>query len=191
MYGLSSPEEPVRPVGVPDPKEAVAILFVGGYGGLGRHALMTLERMFPGHFKGIVFVSVAVVDSDSFKGATELEALEGRTRGNLAAYEKFAHVLGYKAASAHSVGTEVAVTAEELATDLRAKYPRGLVVAGQIIFDEDTAWNRLLHNETAFLIQRRLQHQGVPKVALAVQLDLRATRKNLPAQSRRRLAGHS
>ena len=33
-------------------------------------------------------------------------------------------------------------------------------------------WNRLLHNETAFLIQRRLQHDGVPMIVLPVQLDL-------------------
>jgi hypothetical protein len=39
---------------------------------------------------------------------------------------------------------------------------------------EDTAWNRLLHNETAFIIQRRLQHVGVPMVVLPVQLNLSA-----------------
>src|SRR5262249_38357567 len=54
--------------GEPDPRDPVAVIFVGGYGGLGRHATMTLLRMFPGHFKGVIFVSIAVVDSDSFKG---------------------------------------------------------------------------------------------------------------------------
>ena len=39
----------------PDPKLPVAILFVGGYGGLGRHALFTLLRMFKRHFRGVVF----------------------------------------------------------------------------------------------------------------------------------------
>jgi amino acid transporter len=51
-----------------DPTKPVAVLFVGGYGGLGRHALLTLIRMFPGHFQGIVFCSVAVLDSGNFKG---------------------------------------------------------------------------------------------------------------------------
>jgi hypothetical protein len=186
IYGVDGP---VPPLGEPDARDPVAVVFVGGYGGLGRHALLTLERMFPGHFKGIVFVSIAVVDSDSFKGAREVEALEQRTRENLAAYERFAAVLGLRATSAYSVGTEVAVEAEQLAMDLRARYPKALVVAGQIIFEEDTAWNRLLHNETAFLIQRRLQHHGVPMVVLPVQLDLRAAKKNMPPQSRRSLSG--
>src|SRR5262249_2293624 len=73
MYG-----DAMGPVsdGEPNPRDPVGVLFVGGYGGLGRHALLTLLRMFPGHFKGIVFVSIAVVDSDTFKGAREVEALE-------------------------------------------------------------------------------------------------------------------
>src|SRR5262249_33920026 len=57
----------------PDPKKPVAMLLVGGYTGLGRHALLTLLRMFPYHFAGVVFVSVAVVDSESFKGADQVE----------------------------------------------------------------------------------------------------------------------
>ncbi|HXU02534.1 MAG TPA: amino acid transporter, partial [Polyangia bacterium] len=91
------------------------MLFVGGYGGLGRHALLTLLKMFPGHFHGVVFVSVAVVDSDVFKGASEIPALEARTRASLAEYERFATALGLPATSAYAVGTEVAVEAEQLA----------------------------------------------------------------------------
>ena len=53
-------------------------------------------------------------------------------------------------------------------------YPKVVVVAGQIIFEEDTVWNRLLHNETAFVIQRRLQHAGVPMIVLPVELEPRA-----------------
>ena len=164
----------------PDPKHPVAILFVGGYSGLGRHALLTMLRMFPGHFKGVVFVSVAVVDSESFKGADQLEALEKRTREHLVRYERFAHTLGLAASSAFSIGTEVALEAQEIGAHLMQRYPKGLVVAGQLIFQEDTLWNRVLHNETAFLIQQRLQHVGVPMIVLPVRIDLRQ-RRTIPA----------
>jgi amino acid transporter len=156
----------------PDPAQAVAILFVGGYGGLGRHALFTLLRMFKRHFRGVVFVSIAVVDSDVFKGTSELEALQARTKESLARYERFGRSLGLATASAFSIGTEVAVEAEKLGVELFKKYPEGLVVAGQLIFAEDTVWNRVLHNETAFIIQQRLQHVGVPMIVLPVRLDL-------------------
>ncbi len=192
---LPGPEEPegaalygemveAGPLGEPDPHKPVAVLFVGGYGGLGRHALLALLRMFPGHFKGVAFVSIAVVDSDSFKGATEVEALERRTQEHLDAYRRFAAVLGLPSISRYSVGTEVPVEAEKIATEMLERFPKAMVVAGQLIFDEDTMWNRFLHNETAFLIQRRLQHAGVPMVVLPVQVDLKAARANLPTTVR-------
>jgi amino acid transporter len=102
----------------PDPKKPVAMLLVGGYSGLGRHALLTLLRMFPHHFAGVVFVSVAVVDSESFKGADQVAALERRTRESLLRYERYAQTLDIPASSAFSVGTEVAIELEKIASDL-------------------------------------------------------------------------
>jgi amino acid transporter len=171
----SLPVDATAAAEAPSPKHPVAILFVGGYGGLGRHALFTLLRMFKRHFRGVVFVSVAVVDSDVFKGGAEVESLEKRTKEHLERYERFGRSLGLATASACAVGTEVAVEAEKLGVELYKKYPEGLVVAGQLIFAEDTLWNRILHNETAFIIQQRLQHVGVPMIVLPVMLDLRRT----------------
>ena len=171
--------------GEPDPRQPVAVLFVGGYGGLGRHALLMMLRMFPGHFKGVVFASVAVVDSDTFKGTAEVVALELRTRESFAAYCAFGRALGLRATSAFAIGTEVAVEAERLGVELLELYPKALVIAGQIIFDEDTGWNRLLHNGTAFMIQRRLQRVGAPMIVLPVQLDLKPYARKRPRSIRR------
>jgi amino acid transporter len=155
-----------------DPEKPVAVLFVGGYGGLGRHALLTLLRMFPGHFHGVVFCSIAIVDSGNFKGIDEVHALEERTKASLAQYERFAATLDLPADSVLATGTEVAVEAEKIGLDVIRRYPRALFVAGQLLFEEDSSWGRVLHNETAFQIQRRLQHAGVPMVVLPVRLAL-------------------
>jgi len=160
----------------PDPKKPVAILLVGGYSGLGRHALLTLLRMFPHHFGGVIFISIAVVDSESFKGADQIAALELRTRQSLLKYERYAETLELKAASAFAVGTEVAVELEKIGAALTRRYPGALFVAGQLIFEEDTFWKRLLHNETAFIVQKRLQRLGFPMIVVPVRLDLKAGR---------------
>jgi hypothetical protein len=173
---------------LPDPAHPVAVLFVGGYGGLGRHALLTLLRMFPGHFKAVAFVSVAVVDSDVFKGADQVRALEERTREHLARYEQFGRALGLRTTTAYATGTEVAIEAEKLGTELCARYPKALVVAGQLIFQEDTLFSRVLHNETAFLIQQRLQHLGVPMIVIPVRLNLKERRPERPLSIRGHLA---
>jgi amino acid transporter len=155
-----------------DPRQPVAILFVGGYGGLGRHALMTLLRMFPGHFKGVVFCSIAILDSGNFKGVTEVHDLERRTERELDRYVRFAETLGLPAERAYSTGIEVAVEAEKIGVEQIARFPKGLFVAGQLLFEEDSTFSRILHNETAFLIQRRLQHSGIPMIVLPVRLRL-------------------
>jgi amino acid transporter len=177
LYPQPATAAPTREL---DPNKAVAVLLVGAYGGLGRHALLTLLRMFPNQFQGVIFISVAVVDSDVFKGASEIPALEQRTRRELAAYERFGAALGLPSASKYTLGTEVVAEAEKLAMNLAWKYPKALVVGGQLVFEEDSTWNRLLHNETAFLIQRRLQHNGVPMIVLPLQLDLRLARDYRP-----------
>ena len=156
-----------------DPTKPIAILFVGSYGGLGRHALMTLVRMFPGHFEGVVFCSVAILDSGNFKGAGEVTELEKRTAAELDKYVEFARTIGLPADRAFATGTEVAVEAENLGRELSKRYPRSLFVAGQLLFTEDTSSSRLLHNETAFQIQRRLQHMGIAMIVLPVRLNIK------------------
>jgi amino acid transporter len=59
-------------LGPTDPSKATAAIFVGGYGGLGVHTVLTLLRMFPGQFTNMMFISVGVIDSGNFKGATEV-----------------------------------------------------------------------------------------------------------------------
>ncbi len=183
VYGLV-PNLPKPEIQEPSPDDPIAIMFVGGYSGLGRHALVTLLRMFPGHFRGVAFVSIALVDSDTFKGPDQIAALEAKTQQSLEQYRIFAAAMGLPSVSSLRVGTEVAVEAEKGAKDLVQRFPKGLVFAGQIIFEEDTAWNRMLHNETAFLIQRRLQHDGIPMVVLPIQIDLRSASTARPANAR-------
>jgi amino acid transporter len=168
---LEIPEDKVPKLTV-DPRQPVAILFVGRYGGLGRHALMTMLRMFPGHFKGVVFCSIAIIDSGNFKGVDEVHELERRTLLELDKYVRFAATLGVPAERVCSTGMEVPVEAEKIGSAEIMRFPKGLFFAGQILFDEDSTWRRMLHNETAFLIQRRFQNAGMPMVVLPVRLRL-------------------
>jgi len=49
-------------------------------------------------------------------------------------------------------------------------------VAGQLIFEEDTVWNRILHNETALMVQSRLQRRGISMIVVPESIDLRQRR---------------
>jgi hypothetical protein len=152
--------------------EPLAVLFVATYSGLGRHMLLDLMTMFPGYFRRVMFVSIAVVDSEIFKGSDELTALEQRTFGHLQLYERFGQNLGLETSSLLAVGTEVSVEAEKIGIALRRQHPRAIFVAGQLILADDNLWTKLLDSETAFLMQRRLEHAGVPMIVLPVRVNL-------------------
>jgi amino acid transporter len=157
-------------VGEFDPKKPTAIILVGGYARLGIHCLLQIFRTFPDTFRNVVFVSIGVIDSEYFKGAEHLEALEKNTQENLARYVETAHQLGIPARSAYRVGTDVVEEVAELCLELHRQYPRGVFFAGEVVFDEPRWYDGLLHNDTAYAIQRRLRFAGLPVVILPVRL---------------------
>ncbi len=153
-----------------DIKKSTAVLLVGGYGGLGVHALAQVIRLFPDHFKQIVFVSVGIIDSGNFKGAEESERLKQQTEENLQKYEALARRFGLAADSMMMIGQDPVAGIEELCVEVALRYPKSTYFAGQLVFQRDAWYQRLLHNETAFAVQRRLQWQGLPMVVLPVRV---------------------
>jgi hypothetical protein len=59
---------------------------------------------------------------------------------------------------------------EGLCTEVAQKFPRSVVFAGQLVFQKDTWYQRLLHNETAYSLQRRLQWAGIPMIILPTRV---------------------
>jgi len=153
-----------------DPKKPTAVILVGGYARLGIHCMLNIFRMFPQVFRNVVFVSVGVINSDFFKGEDQVGQLEKKTSESLARYVELANRLGIPARSAYRVGTDVVNEVSEMCLELYEQYPRAVMFAGELVFDEPRWYDRLLHNETAFAIQRRLRFAGVPMVILPVRL---------------------
>ncbi len=153
-----------------DRKRPTAVLLVGGYSGLGIHSLLTIFKQFPNYFKQFIFVSVAVIDSGSFKGVEEIEHLQAETQKALDQYVALARAYGLAAVSRMAVGTEAVAEAEALCLNLAREFPRATFFAGKLIFRRDRWYQRLLHNETALAIQTRLQWEGLATVVLPVRV---------------------
>jgi amino acid transporter len=165
---------PAGPASV-DTKAPVAILFVSGYGGLGIHAMLSIQRLFPDYYRNIVFVSVGVVDSGHFKGKGEVEALVASTQAGLQRYVEFARRLGFAAEARSRVGTDVLLEAEQLAHEVHKEFPKGVFFLGKLVFAREKFYYRFLHNDTAFAIQRRLQFSGLPTIILPIRMRLGAS----------------
>ena len=148
-----------------------AVLLVGGYAGLGVHSLLTIQRLFPSYFQNFVFLSVGVIDSATFKDIAEVVEVKERTRKALDA------VRGARAGprargrpSRMALGTEAVETATQLCREVAKEFPRALFFAGKLVFEQERWYQRVLHNETAYQIQRRLQFAGLNAMVLPVRL---------------------
>ncbi len=156
--------------GLPDPSKPTMVLMVSGYGGLGVHTMLNALRLFPGHFDNVVFVSVGVIDSGRFKGAESIVQLMAETRAMLERYAGTARAMGLGAAHHSTVGTDVVEEAEKLCLEVSTLYPRATFVAGHLLFERETWVHRLLHNQTAYALQRRLQWAGLNMVVLPARV---------------------
>ena len=65
-----------------------------------------------------------------------------------------------------SVGVDVLEEAEKLCADVSREFPKAMFFANKLIFEEERWYQRLLHNETAYQLQRRLQFAGLHSMVL-------------------------
>jgi amino acid transporter len=167
LPSMPKSRQPARPL---EPGKPTAVLLVGGYAGLGVHSLLTIQRLFPNYFQNFVFLSVGVIDSATFKDIAEVVEVKARTRAALDEYVALAQGLGLAATARMSLGTEAVETATQLCREVAKEFPRALFFAGKLVFEQERWYQRVLHNETAYQIQRRLQFAGLNAMVLPVRL---------------------
>ena len=137
---------------------------------MGVHALLTIQKLFPGHFRNIIFVSIGVIDAATMKGVQEVDRLREQTKESLRNYVDLAHRFGLAAESRMAIGTDVLDEGEQLCSAIAAEFPRALFFLGKLIFERERFYQRILHNETAYQLQRRLQFAGLNTMVLSVRV---------------------
>jgi len=153
-----------------DKRKKTAVQLVSEYNGFGIHTFYSIIRSFPGVYENIIFISVAVIDSGSFKGVAEIQALKDSVNSSLQRYEDLARSFGIPALTCMTVGTDVVQSASDLCRKIAKEFPDTTFFAGQIIFEHEHPFHKILHNETAFAIQRRLHYSGLTTIILPVKV---------------------
>ncbi|MES1998412.1 MAG: APC family permease [Pseudomonadota bacterium] len=147
-----------------------AVLLVGKSRGSGMHTLLWVQRLFPEHFKNFIFVSVGEVDSQSYGGSGALEHLRDEVGDNLQYFINFCHHNGLAAEARLAYGSDVALELTKLAETIHGEYANCVFFASKLIFVHDNWGTRLLHNQTADVLQRRLHLQGMQMVILPMKV---------------------
>lgn len=157
--------------GAADPHARTAVVLVNGFNGLGLHTVLNVPRLFGNTFRNFVFISVGAVDAGNFKGADELEALRTYTVAQCSRYAGWARGHGFGTRTFTAIGHDVIGEVVQLATAAREAFPNSVFFAGQLLFAKETWVNRVLHNSTAFALQRRFFLANLPFVLLPIRVE--------------------
>ncbi|MGE5800333.1 MAG: amino acid permease [Syntrophaceae bacterium] len=161
---VTAQQEPVLRKSAP-----TAAIMVSGYNGLGMHVFFSVIRTFPGLFRNFIFLSAGIVDTSRFKGAEEVVNLRKDLEEQMNNYVEFAKGHGYYAEARVEVGTDVVQVIDHLARDVAKDFTNIMFYAGQLVFKEERLTDRFLHNQTAFLAQKRLVFDGLPMIVMPIR----------------------
>jgi amino acid transporter len=155
---------------MPNPDDQTAVFIVGSSRGGGLHALLWVQRMFPEHFKNFIFVNARTVDSHAYGGEGAVEHMRAEANATLKFFVDFCHSHGMASAAYLAFGTDVVDEVTKLCEEVSKEYPNSIFFTSKLIFEDDNWFTRLLHNQAALAIQRRLHFESLQMVILPMKV---------------------
>jgi amino acid transporter len=153
-----------------DAKSKTAVVLVSGFNGSGLHVLSAVTRLFGGAFRNFVFLEIGILDAGNFKGPQEVEHLQTTVKGDVDRYVKFTQSEGFYAEGIADIGVDVVEQVAQIAPSIVARHPGTVFFGGKLLFVNESLFDRLLHNQIVFGIQKRLHRQGIPFVILPIRV---------------------
>jgi hypothetical protein len=153
-----------------DPKAPTAVFMVGSSRGGGIHTVLWVQRLFPDHFKNFIFISAKAVDAQSYGGAEQIGKLRTALERALTFYVDYCQANHLASTSRFSLGTDRVDELVKLAEKVQTEFPNSVFFTSKLVFRNENWVTRLLHNQTALALQRRLHLNGMQMVILPMQL---------------------
>jgi amino acid transporter len=153
-----------------DPRAHTAVFIVGTSRGGALHALLWVQRMFPGHFHNFVFVNARTVDAHAYGGEERIAALRVEADASLRYLVGFCHSHALASRAYLGFGTDPVDGVTGLCEQAGRDYPNAIFFTSKLVFERDNPFTGLLHNQAALAIQRRLHADGLQLVILPMKL---------------------
>jgi amino acid transporter len=153
-----------------NPEAPTAVFMVGSSRGGGIHTVLWVQRLFPNHFRNFIFISAKAVDRKSYGGPEQIERLRTALDRALAFYVDYCHANDLAATARFSLGTDRVDELVKLAEEIQREYPNCVFFTSKLVFRSENWVTRLLHNQTALALQRKLHLSGMQMVILPMQL---------------------
>lgn len=183
LMNIPFPSDLKKPIPAKTPHAPTAVLIVRDFDGLAIHSLLSIARLFPDHFKNVVFVSIGVIDSGRFKGHSEIENLRRLKEEDLKSFVDFANCLSWYAEYRYALGIDLIEELAKLCKSVAKDFPRSVFFAGKLVFERENFLTRWLHNHTPFTLEQRLQFEGLEMMILPIRVFSLFPAKNLPYET--------
>ncbi len=153
-----------------DPKKSTAVFLVSGSNASGMHCFLWVQRLFPNAFHNFIFVSVGEIDTEEFADHEKWQLLRRDTKKMLKRYVEFCHNRGLAAEYYHDFGTDALDKLTDITNKISKDYPRSVFFATKLIFEDESPITQLLHNQTAYIMQRRLHNAGRTMIIMPMKI---------------------
>lgn len=152
------------------PEAPSAVLLTTDHWGPTLHTLLWVQRLFPGHFRNVIFIGVVEFDARTMGAG---EALTQRTEAMQQAMrqmEAFCARHGLGTSHAIGYGTDPVHELERLAREVMGKHADSVCFANRLILPPALRAGEWLHNQTSLAVQRRLHAAGLALMVVPIRL---------------------
>ena len=153
-----------------DRGKPTAAIVVGEHFGSGMHTLLWVRRLFPHTFHNFVFISVGEVDSGNFGEDEAWQQMRSRRKNLLRQFEAYCHRRDIPATSYINYGTDVTAKLAEQCDQVLKDFPQTVFFGTKLIFERETIFTQMLHNQASYLLQRRMHAKGRNMVILPMKI---------------------
>ena len=114
--------------------------------------------------------SVGEIDTEEFTDEERWHKLRRDTKQMLKQYVDFCTARGLPATYYHDYGTDVIETITRLTDRISADFPRSVFFSTKLIFENETILHQWLHNQTAYMLQRRMHSKGQNLIIMPMKI---------------------
>lgn len=147
-----------------------AVLLVKDSQASAMHTLFWIMRLFPGVYRNFIFVSVGEVDSEHYNLEDKFTDRRHKLKSILKRITRYCHNKGYGAEYYIDYSIDVVDKLAELCELVMDKYPNAVFFSSKLIFDHENIFTQLLHNQTAYILQRRLHVMGRNMIIMPMKI---------------------
>jgi hypothetical protein len=92
------------------------------------------------------------------------------TKAGLKSHVDFCTSRGLPSTYYHDYGTDVIETLSNLTDKIYKEFPRSVFFATKLIFENETFMHQILHNQTAYLLQKRLHNKAQNLIIMPMKI---------------------